>query len=145
MSILFKSTDNVSRQTLLLTVSVIFLLIDGGFLFFEFSVNLLWVLVISFAVLFIFNFFAGAVYDLTVEDEIITAKNLWRKKVFNKGDLQEIKMVDFILYYPLNPYVRFKFTDERRVVTTIPDRLKIYLKEGGVKKYLADLKKAIDG
>lgn len=143
MSTIFKSVDNGSRQILLLIVSVIFILIDVGFLFFEYGMNLMWVLVVSFILLFIFNFFVGVVYDVTVEGDVITAKNLWHKKVFSRGDLQEIETVNFLPYYPLNPYVRFKFTDNRRVVTTIPDRVNIYLREGGVKRYLADLKKEI--
>ena len=48
MSPIFKSGDNGSGQILLLIVCVIFFLISVAFLFFEYCMNLMWVLVVSF-------------------------------------------------------------------------------------------------
>ena len=138
--IIFKSTNNAPRQAALLVVSVMFILVDIVFLLVEPSVNLMWVLVLSFIFFFAANYFAGMVYAVTIEDDLVVAKNLWRKRQFAKSELEDIVRVNWGVYYPLNPYIRFKFSSNRSIVTTMPNQLKVFFADGGIKKYLVNLK-----
>ena len=77
---------------------------------------------------------------VTIEDDLIVAKNLWRKRQFAKSELEDIVRVNWGVYYPLNPCIRFKFSSNRSIVTTMPNRLKVFFADGGIKRYLVNLK-----
>jgi hypothetical protein len=108
-------------------------------LFFDHGFNAWTLTVIVVAALVATNLLVSTKYRVQKEGNEILIENIWRKRVYPIEALVEIRLVKFIIPYPLNPYVRLSFNDGRAFVGVIPNVLFIYMRRGGIGKYLEDV------
>jgi hypothetical protein len=82
------------------------------------------------------NLLASTLYKVQKEDKKTVVENMWRKKVYPIEALVEIRLLKFIVPYPFNPFVKFIFNDGKSFTGSISNALFIYLREGGIRRYL---------
>ncbi len=128
------------RQLALLTLTSLNLVFCSFFLVFEFSGNTLFVFFMFLIMLTAFNYFAGKLLDTKLENNTITIENMWKKFTIPLDELLDIGSENTIIPYPLNPYIKFSFKGRKPIVIMIERPTRIYFSQGGINKYIADIK-----
>ncbi len=101
---------------------------------------MLWLVFIDLIVSFCINVLFGKLYEIKVNSTEIEIENNWSKVKISLEQLDDIRLIRFIFYYPINPYMKFVFKNGKAYTATIPNRGKKYLAPGGIEQYIADLK-----
>ena len=86
------------------------------------------------------NYYFAKIYGIRMEDKTIVFENMWRKTQYPASELKDIRLVRFMIPYPLNPYLKFELKDEETYVTVMNHRFKNYFAKGGIRQYIFDLK-----
>ena len=126
-------------QQLLLLFSVVLLIINLFFLFFQYSDSTLILVALHLIVLIGLIFIIAKLHQIRISDNKILINNMWQKRQYPVEELVDIRLVHFVIPYPLNPYIKFVFKDGREYITAIPHPIKHYL-FGGINGYINYLK-----
>jgi hypothetical protein len=86
------------------------------------------------------NFLLATLYNVRKDEVRVLIENLWRKRSYPIEALVEVRSLKFVLPFPLNPYVKFIFSDGRSFIGTIPHPLIVSLRRGGIRQYLENVR-----
>lgn len=139
---LWLSKRSKSIQQLILILSLFMVLVFLLFLFFQYSPYLLILLLISIIFSISLNFLFSRIYDVQIQNKKIIIKNLWKMISYPIEDLENIRLVRFIIPYPFNPYIVLDF-NKKKYIYVLPNRFSVYFLKGGIKQYLQNLKEQI--
>ena len=67
-------------------------------------------------------------------------ENMWRDKTNPVEGQVEIRLLKFVVPYPFNPFVKFSFNDGKSFTGSIANPLFVYLRRGGISRYLDDVR-----
>lgn len=137
---LFFTKEIKFSQQLFLLLTGLLIFTDLLFLTFNFSFNMLLVFSIHFFLTVFVNYIFNRIYSIKVENGVITIENMWRKTTCPLSDLIDIDLVRFVLPYPFNPFLKFELKSKTKVIAVLPNRIRIYLSDGGMSSYIANLK-----
>jgi hypothetical protein len=85
------------------------------------------------------NLLGATLYKVRKEGNNVVIENLWREKSYPVEALVEIRSLKFVIPYPFNPFVKFSFNDGKTFTGSIPQPLIVYLRRGGIRRYLEDV------
>jgi hypothetical protein len=126
------------QTTLFITGFMLFIFII--FLFTQFSSNTLILFFIDITVSFFINFLVGKLYEIEINFSDIYIENMWGKANLPLEQLDDIRLIHFMFYYPFNPYIKFVFKNGKSYSAISPNRLKNYLSTGRIDRYMINLK-----
>jgi hypothetical protein len=86
------------------------------------------------------NFLLATLYNVRKEESLVLIENLWRKTNYPIEALLEVRSLKFVLPFPFNPYVKFIFSDGKSFIGMIPHPLIVYLRRGGIRQYLENVR-----
>ena len=139
----FKTTGNKERQTGLLFVSFIFFVVFLIFLVFDFTLNMLFLFLLSCCFFFFINFYYKNFYDIKIENGFIKLINIWKTKEYPIHFLKKIDVFTLLYPNPFNPFIEFTFNNNEKIVTRLPNYKKIYFSKGGMNLYINNLRNEI--
>jgi hypothetical protein len=85
------------------------------------------------------NLLGATLYKIRKEGNNVVIENMWRDKTYPVEALVEIRLLKFVIPYPFNPFVKFSFNDGKSFTGSIPNPLFVYLRRGGIRRYLKDV------
>ena len=86
------------------------------------------------------NFLLSRLYKVQKTEKNIIIENMWRERTYSNEALVEIRLIKFIIPYPFNPFVKFSFNDGKSFIGSMPDAFFVYLRSGGIQKYLENIR-----
>lgn len=87
------------------------------------------------------NLVAAKVFKVQKEGDSILIENMWRRKSYPVTDLAEIRLLRLAIPYPFSPYLKFTFKNGESYVGLIPHSFWVYVRHGGIRGYLEDVRK----
>jgi len=132
-------------QQIVLFCTILLFLVFFGFLLMEYSNYMLLLIFIDVIITIIINLLISRIYEIRIDSEKIRIENMWKKIDYPLNQLTDIRLVHFVIPYPFNPYLKFVLKNESAYIAVIPNRMKYYLSNGGIGRYLSTLKGKIIG
>jgi hypothetical protein len=86
------------------------------------------------------NLLVATLYKVRKEGNNVVIENMWREKSYPVEALVEIRSLKFVIPYPFNPFVKFSFNEGRAFTGSIPQPLMVYLRRGGIRRYLENIR-----
>lgn len=138
--LLLRTRGVKTRQMLLLAVSGLFLLASFLVCLFMFSFTALAVFILLTAGILLLNYYSWNHYDLTVyQHGLILAENIWGVKRRSTQNITRIGRWPFFLSL-MNPFIQLKLESGEKLVMKMNSPTKVYLSDGGIRKYIEHLK-----
>jgi hypothetical protein len=92
-------------QQVVIIYSLVMLLVFLYFLLFQYTKYMLLLFLIASTVTVALNYYFAKFYGIRMEDKTIVFENMWRKMQYPTSELKDIRLVRFMIPYPLNPYL----------------------------------------
>jgi hypothetical protein len=128
------------RQQVTLVFTGLVVFIASPTLFFDRGVWAWTSMIVVSAGMIAVNFLLATLYNVWKEESRVLVENLWRKTNYPIEALVEVRALKFVLPFPLNLYVKFIFSDGKSFIGMIPQPLIVYLRRGGIRQYLKNVR-----
>jgi hypothetical protein len=86
------------------------------------------------------NLLVATLYEVRKDGNNVVIENIWREKSYPVDALVEIRSLKFVIPYPFNPFVKFSFNDGKNFTGSISQPLMVYLRRGGLRGYLENVR-----
>lgn len=136
----FMSKRIKTGQVIFVLFSVVLIIADLLFLMFDYSNEILLVVLITVCFIGVGNYIQNDFYEIDISDEIIVIQNVWRKKTFDLKDLLDIRKYNYPLPIPMDSFIEFKIKGQGKIISQVQPSLSDYVKIDGMNKYIQELR-----
>lgn len=130
-------------QIIFVLVSILVIAFDLIFLIFEYSSSILFISIISSFFIGIANYLQRNFYEVNIDNNNITIRNIWRKETFSLSDLIDVKQYSYPLPIPINPFLEFKVSGQKKIIAQLETPIGKYFTSDGITQYIQKLKEEL--